>query len=144
MEKDIAYMVSPIYARKAAPTARKRPPIETKLAAAAPVDSGTLAEEAPLAPPEAVEDGPLPEPVPEAEPLLGRAELAIGTLVLPEGRAVGEIGDGKFTGGTELATGGRELSTGTELATSGTELVASLAELSTTGAVDGMTGPLLA
>jgi hypothetical protein len=64
----------------------------------------------PLAPPdEAVEAGPEAEPV--AEPLLGLAELATGTLVLP---AVGatEVTRVGTTTGAELATGAEEGTTG--------------------------------
>ena len=107
-------MVLPIYARKAAAAARTAPK-EMTLAAAAPVDSGTPAEEVPLAPPdEAVEAGL--EAVPEAEPVEGLAELATGTVVLPAGTA--EV--------TRVGT-----TTGTELATAGTELAAEAAELMT-------------
>lgn len=136
-EKEVAHIVSPIYARKTAPTAKKRPPIETMLAAAAPVDWGALAEEAPLAPPaEAVEEGLLPEPVPEAEPLLGRAELATGTLVLPAGGAI-EVARVGGTTKAELAIVGNELAiAGTELAASGTELAISDTELATSGTED--------
>lgn len=91
-----------IYARKTAPTARTRPPRETMLAAAAPVASGTLAEEVPLAL-SAVEEGLLPEPVPEAE---GEAELAAGTVVLPAGTA--EVTRLVATTGTELTAAGTD------------------------------------
>lgn len=91
--------VSPTAYKKAAraPATAKRP---TPAWAAPPLDSGTLAEELPLAPPdEAVEAGL--EPVPEAEPE-GWAELATGTLVLPAGGATEETTEGT-TAGAELA-----------------------------------------
>lgn len=116
-------MVLPIYARKAAAAARTAPK-EMTLAAAAPVDSGTPAEEVPLAPPdEAVEAGL--EAVPEAEPVEGLAELATGTVVLPAGTA--EV--------TRVGT-----TTGTELATAGTELAAEAAELMTEATEEATAG----
>jgi len=89
-----------------APTTASRP---TPAWAAAPVDSGTPAEEVPLAPPdEAVEAAGL-EAEPEAEPE-GLAELATGTLLLPaeaEGTTTGaELPAGAETAGAELMTGG--------------------------------------
>lgn len=85
-------MVLPIYARKAAPTARARPPKETMLAPAAPLASGS-AEEVPLAPPAEAEL--------EAAALAeeGLAELAMGTLVLLAGGATEAMEE---TAGTEL------------------------------------------
>lgn len=88
-------MVSPIYARMAAPTARARPPKEAMLTPAAPEASGRLAEELPLAPPEEAVEAGL-----EAAALEGLAELAMGTLVLPAGGATEEAMEG--TAGTEL------------------------------------------
>ena len=116
-------MVLPIYARKAAPTAKTRPPRETMLAAAAPVDSGALADEVPLAPPdEAVEAGPEAEPL--AEPL-GLAELAAGTLVLPA------------EGATEVTRVGT--TTEAEGTTTEAEGTTTDAEGTTTGADEGAT-----
>lgn len=83
--------------------AKTTPPMETMLAAAAPVDSGTLAEEVPLAA-EPVEAEP--EPVPVA--LLGAAELAAGTLVLPAG-AVTEVTRVGTAAEAELTAAGTEL-----------------------------------
>lgn len=77
------------------------------LEAAEPEDSGTLAEEVPLAPPDEAVDAGL-EAVPEAEPLEGTAELAMGTLVLPAGGATEVTRVGTETAGTELATAGAE------------------------------------
>lgn len=73
------------------------------------MDSGTPAEEVPLAPPdEAVEAAGL-EAEPEAEPE-GVAELATGTLLLPaeaEGTTTGaELPAGAETAGAELMTEG--------------------------------------
>ena len=93
------------------------------------MDWGALADEVPLAPPdEAVEAGLEAEPEAEAE---GRAELAMGTLVLPAGGAT-EVTKVGTTTGTELAAGA-ELTTaeegmgegrdtaGTDVATAGAE-----------------------
>ena len=119
-------MVSSIYARKAA-AAAKTAPKEMMLATAAPVASGTPAEEVPLAPPdEAVEAGL--EAVPVAEPLEGFAELAMGTLVLPAGGATEVTRVGTTTGtvptaGTELATDAAELATEAAEEATGVSLV---------------------
>lgn len=93
-------MVLPIYARKAAPTARARPPKETMLAAAAPVASGTAGDEVPLAPPAAGVEAGL-EALPLAEPEAA-AELAAGALVLPAGEETTELAAEGTTAGTEL------------------------------------------
>lgn len=109
IEQESRQWIPSLYAKKAAPTARTRPPTEIMLAAAAPVDSGMLAEEVPLAPPEEAVDAGL-EGVPEAEPLLGLAEEATGTLVLPAGGAT-EVTRVGTTTGTELTAAGMELGT---------------------------------
>jgi hypothetical protein len=112
-----------VYARTAAPMARTRPPKETMLRPAAPVDSEGLPVVVELA---LGEEGDLEAPVPAA----GTVELAPGAMGVTglgtgaTGVAVGTAGvtAGALTGGTTAGTDGTTDGTtaGTEGRTEGT------------------------